>query len=364
MTFQIRKAERKKAKLKLGVSGPSGSGKTFSSLLLAYGLTGDWNKIVLIDTENGSGELYVNHGPIGEYNYLRLDAPFSPERYQKAIQAVVSSGAEAIVIDSISHEWDGKGGCLDIHSDLGGKFENWKKVTPMHQGFINSILEAPCHVVVTMRKKQDYDMSKGSDGRAKVTKVGMKEIQRDGFEYELTVNFDVEISHYATASKDRTGVFMPRPTFKITAETGKELLAWAESGATAKPVENPKPQTTTATNTSQTAVSSPTKTLNQSLTNTSEGKFEKKNETEESPSHNTFVQSHQSTESSQTSHDFFTKASTTKSLEELRQDVRKLYNEKGWSRDQFIEILVSSFAKNNANDLTRAELESLLEFHS
>jgi hypothetical protein len=218
MTFEIRKAERKKAKLKLGVSGPSGSGKTYSSLL---------DKVTLIDTENGSGELYAHLGP---YNVIPFNAPFSPARYVEAIKAAVNAGTEVIVIDSISHEWDGQGGCLDIQSKLGGKYQDWAKVTPMHNAFVEAILQSPAHVIVTTRKKQDYEMSK-SDGKTKVEKVGLKEIQRDGFEYELTINFDVEINHYATASKDRTGLFMPRPTFKINEDTGKELLEWANSGA-------------------------------------------------------------------------------------------------------------------------------------
>jgi len=236
-TFQLRKAERKKVKLKLGVSGPSGSGKTYSSLLLAYGMTGSWEKITLIDTENGSGELYSSLGP---YNVISFEAPYSPQRYVEAIDAAIQGGAEVIVIDSISHEWDGKGGCLDIQTQLGGRYQDWARVTPMHNAFVDKILHSPCHVIVTTRKKQDYEMTKDSSGKAKVQKMGMKEIQRDGFEYELTINFDVEINHFATASKDRTGIFMPKGPFQITPDTGKELLAWSESGASAKPVDGPK----------------------------------------------------------------------------------------------------------------------------
>lgn len=240
MSFQVRKAERKKAKLKLGISGPSGSGKTFSALHLAHGIAGDWSKVTLIDTENGSGELYAH---LGEYNVIPFEPPYSPQRYIEAIQAAVKGGAEVIVIDSISHEWDGKGGCLDIQTRMGGQYQHWAKVTPMHNSFVEAILQSPAHVIVTTRKKQDYEMSKGADGKNKVQKVGLKEIQRDGFEYELTINFDVEINHFATTSKDRTGLFMPRGPFQITTETGRELLAWANSGAT--PVESPKPRPST-----------------------------------------------------------------------------------------------------------------------
>lgn len=228
MTFVVRKAERKKARLKLGISGPSGSGKTYSALQLAVGLAkGDWNRVTLIDTENGSGELYSKMGP---YNVIPFDPPFDPRRYVQAIEAATLAESDVIVIDSISHEWDGKGGCLDIQTKLGGRYTDWARVTPLHNAFVSAILQAPAHVIVTTRKKQDYDVSTES-GKTKVQKVGLKEIQREGFEYELTINFDVEMSHFATASKDRTGLFMPCGPFQITPDTGKELVEWADGGA-------------------------------------------------------------------------------------------------------------------------------------
>ena len=110
--MQIQKAQRKKAKIKLGIQGPSGAGKTVGALLIAYGITEEWNKIVVIDTENHSSDLYDH---LGNYNVLHLDAPFSPEKYIEAIHTCIKAGAEVIIIDSISHEWEGSGGILDTH---------------------------------------------------------------------------------------------------------------------------------------------------------------------------------------------------------------------------------------------------------
>ena len=93
--LQIRKAERKQTKLRVGLSGPSGSGKTYSALLVAFGITGDWSKIALIDSESGSGEFYSD---FGEYNVITLEAPFSPERYIEAIEVCENSGMEVIII--------------------------------------------------------------------------------------------------------------------------------------------------------------------------------------------------------------------------------------------------------------------------
>lgn len=230
--MQLQKATRKKVKLRLGLSAVAGGGKTYSALLLAKGLVNDWNKIAVIDTENNSASLYSH---LGEFNTIELAAPYSPERYIQAIDACVNAGMECIIIDSITHEWDGKGGCLEIAdqvtqaSNSKNSYTAWAKVTPRHQAFIDKILQCQAHVITTVRRKQDYDMVKDGN-KTQVVKVGMKEVTREGFEYELTCNFNLETSHYCTASKDRTGLFMGKDPFIITEETGKLIKEWCESG--------------------------------------------------------------------------------------------------------------------------------------
>lgn len=239
--LQLKKATRKQVKLRLGMSAVSGGGKTMSALLLAYGMTGDWTKIAVIDTENGSASLYSH---IGEFNVIDLTSPFNPERYVESIKACEDGGMEVIILDSITHEWDGKGGILDISNSMtGNSYTNWAKITPRHDAFINSMLQSKCHIISCVRRKQDYEMTKGSDGKLKVEKVGLKEITRDGFEYELTLNFNLEINHQATASKDRTGLFIDQPGFVITSETGKQLIEWCNSGDVnnIEVIEDPKP---------------------------------------------------------------------------------------------------------------------------
>lgn len=235
--MQLKKANRKQVKLRLGLSGASGFGKTASALIMAYGMTGDWSKIAVIDTENESASLYANHSLpngvfIGEFQTISLSHPYTPERYIQAIKACeAESEIEVIIIDSITHEWDGKGGCLDIQSELGGKYQDWAKVSPRHQAFITSILQSKCHVITTVRRKQDYEMTKDNNGRLTVQKTGTKEITRDGFEYELTVNFElVNDKHLCKSSKDRTSLFSSRPEFIITPEIGKELIEWCNKG--------------------------------------------------------------------------------------------------------------------------------------
>ena len=220
MSLQLKKAERKKAKIRLGLSGASGFGKTYSALLIAKGLVGDWNKVALIDTENGSGELYSD---LGDYNVITLEAPYSPERYIEAIKVCENAGMECIIIDSITHEWDGEGGCLDIQTKLGGRYQDWAKITPRHNAFIQAILTSKCHIISTVRRKQDYEMTE-VNGKKTVQKVGTKEVTREGFEYELTMNLEfINDKHMVKASKDRTSMFMGQPEFIPTVETGEKI---------------------------------------------------------------------------------------------------------------------------------------------
>lgn len=231
----LRKATRTKAKIRLGLSAVSGGGKTYSAILIAKGLCkGDLSKVAIIDTENGSADLYAH---LGEYSVLPLQAPYSPERYIAAIKECETAGMEVIIIDSITHEWDGNGGCLQIQEQLGGKYQDWAKVTPRHQAFINAILESKCHVITTVRRKQDYEMTKDGNGKLKVEKAGLKEVTREGFEYELTVNLELDVRHNATASKDRTGLFMGQPQFIPSEATGELILNWCENG---EEVQQPK----------------------------------------------------------------------------------------------------------------------------
>lgn len=228
--FEIRKADRKQIKLRIGMFGPTGCGKTYSALLLARGMTTSWDKVFIIDTENGRGELYSD---LGQYNYLKLEAPFQPEKFIRAIEACEQAGAEVIVVDSITHEWDGKGGCLQLNELLaqskykGNTWAAWSEVTPRHQAFIEKIISSPCHIISTARSKMETIMTEDK----KVKKIGLKAIQREGFEYELTVSFDIDIdAHMATVTKDNTHIFEGRDPFLITKEDGKLLVEWNKTG--------------------------------------------------------------------------------------------------------------------------------------
>lgn len=235
--MQLTKATRQKVKLRLGLSAVSGGGKTYSALVLAKGLCGDWTKIAVIDTENDSASLYSH---LGDFNTISLRPPFSPERYIEAIRACENAGMEVIIVDSIAHEWEGEGGVIDLVDKIGGGFSGaWKVLSPRHEKFKQAILQSTCHVITTVRRKQEYALvdETNKQGRtvSKPVKMGMKEITREGWEYEVTLNLEIDIKHQASSTKDRTGLFEGKDPFIITEETGKQIKEWCETGIEAPP---------------------------------------------------------------------------------------------------------------------------------
>lgn len=233
--FDFKKAERKKAKLRLALCGPSGSGKTYSALLIAKGLGG---KVALIDTEKGSGDLYADNPEIGlDYYSVQFTPPYSPERAVAAIRAAKDAGFDVVIFDSLSHIWMGEGGLLDMvdlaaRSKRGNSFAAWKEVKPHEKKFLEALTGTDIHIIATMRTKTAWEVEKDErTGKTRPVKVGMKPEQREGLEYEFTLVLDLSVDgNVATASKDRTSLFRGRH-FVPSEETGRELLAWLNAGS-------------------------------------------------------------------------------------------------------------------------------------
>ncbi|MCM0043471.1 MAG: ATP-binding protein [Burkholderiaceae bacterium] len=229
--FEIHRATKCRAKLRLGMSGPAGSGKTYSALLIAQGLGG---RIGLIDTEHGSGDLYADLLPEG-YDVLQLSPPFTPARYVEAIHAFEAAGVQTIIVDSLSHAWSGEGGSLDRHGKIadrsGNSWQAWRQVTPEHNALVEALLQSPCHVIATMRAKTEYVQEKDErTGRQVVRKIGLAPVMRDGIEYEFTIFMELDSQHMAHVGKDRTRLF-DGMIIRPDEQTGRELLAWLDSGA-------------------------------------------------------------------------------------------------------------------------------------
>lgn len=239
--FQVKKATREKIYVKIALMAPSGGGKTYSSLRLATGMaeeikkeTGKDARILMANTESKRGYYYAN-----EFNYdiVDIDAPHNPEKYVDLINFAVDEKYDILIIDSSSSEWEGKGGCLELHQQAGGQYQNWKTITPRHQKFINAIADSPIHIIATMRGKDQYEMIKDERGKASVQKLGVGAKQRDGFEYEFTCTFLIDQkSSCAESQKDNTHIFENEGPTLLTEKHGQRIIQWANSGEGYTPV--------------------------------------------------------------------------------------------------------------------------------
>jgi AAA domain len=249
--FSPTKARREKMKAVVGFIGCSGSGKTAGALLTAYGMMKEaypdakdeevWDKIGVIDTEHGRSKLYAGstfgETHIGEFLHIDFEPPYSTERYNQAVLAMKGAGAEVIIVDSLSHNWQGEGGIVETHGQMSGNsFQNWGKLAPETTALVKTLTRNDVHIFATLRTKQEYVVEQNADGKSVPRKVGTKPVQKDEMEYEFMLNFSIGIDHMAETSKDNTQMFEGKP-LKITADVGKKLYQWLELGVDVKAEE-------------------------------------------------------------------------------------------------------------------------------
>ena len=219
------KAKKEKIWTKVLLGGSSGSGKTYSALRLATGLAKKCGSgIAAIDTEAGRIRYYANEF---DFSDMQLTEPFTPEKYIEAINEAVGSGFKVLIIDSISHEWNY---CVDVHDKMpGNSWTNWSKITPRHDAFMEKILQAPIHIIATVRGKDEYVLEE-KNGKQTPKKVGLGFKQRDSVEYNYTATFNIaQDTHIAEATKDNTHIFEGRYEV-LTEKDGEALYDWANTG--------------------------------------------------------------------------------------------------------------------------------------
>lgn len=237
MTASFAPASRRAVKLKIAVEGPSGSGKTLGALALAVGLA-EGGRVAVIDTENGSASLYADRYA---FDTLEIQPPYLTSKYKDAVQAAIAGEYAVLVIDNISHQWEGDGSVLQRKEEKdkrgGNHWTNWADFTKEHNEFRALLLNAPLHLICTMRSKMAYSQE-GEGKGSRIQKLGLQPIQREGMEYEFTLAFDVQMDHKAAASKDRTSLFVGELTDLLNPTTPKRLLQWLK---TAKPAEAAAP---------------------------------------------------------------------------------------------------------------------------
>lgn len=237
MAVVFQPVERKQAKLRMALCGVSGSGKTLGALYIAYGITGDWSKIALIDTEHERARFYANRSDLstGEFLYAPLDPPYSPDKYKNYVETAAEMVGEdgVVIVDSFSHAWNNEGGVLEIKDRIAAQagknsYSAWNEAGKEQTRLVNTILAVDCHTIVTMRSKMDYALVENDRGKLEPQKLGLAPIQRDDTEYEFDIVLNIARNHIATASKDTT--FLDKFGEVITPELGEKLGKWMREG--------------------------------------------------------------------------------------------------------------------------------------
>lgn len=198
----FQQAIKQEAKLRLAIAGPAGSGKTYTGLLIASHLA-NGGKIAVVDTEHGSASKYAD---LFTFDVMEMTPPFHPDRFVDAIQEAQKAGYSVIVLDSLSHEWSGTGGILEVVDNIAARsnskntFAAWKQGSPLQNKLVDTIIGCDIHVIATLRTKQDYVIEADERGKMTPKKIGLAPVQRDGFEYEFDVVMNMD--------NDNTGVIV------------------------------------------------------------------------------------------------------------------------------------------------------------
>lgn len=236
MIITFKKATKEQAKLRMAVHGPAGSGKTFSALSIASALVGD-GKIAVIDTEHGSASKYSD---TFSFDVLEVTEDYHPNKLIEILSAAEDQGYACIVVDSLTHFWNGPGGFLslvDEEAKKGGKgdsFGAWKKVDPVYKKLVQAVLSSGVHVIVTARAKQAYELTKDDRGKNKVEKLGMSPELREGFQYEMDIEGMLDMDHNLTIGKTRCAALDGRLFTKPGKELASILSEWLTSGVPMK----------------------------------------------------------------------------------------------------------------------------------
>lgn len=200
MSYTITKATRQGVSPLIVAYSESGCGKTYSSLLLARGMAGPNGKIVVADSESRRASLYADVLP-GGFETFDLCAPFSPQRYIEAIDAIEESNAAVGILDSGSHEWEGPNGVLDMAAEIEDKtgktgLHCWKTPKFEHAKFVQRLLRIKIPIIVCLRAKYKSRQKKDERGKTIIVKdEATSPIQAEDFIFEATCHFEILTDH-------------------------------------------------------------------------------------------------------------------------------------------------------------------------
>lgn len=250
MSVTFREVKRENVPLLIGLAGGTGSGKTMSALLMARGIA-QGQPFTIVDTENGRAKHYADVFP--EMRHAEIHAPFRPDKYADAIEAGqkfleaqnVPLEHRVIVVDSMSHEWAGDGGCLDWHDEImdGDQARNllaWKDPKLAHKRMVTRLLQLRSHVIMCFRAEPKVEAIR-ENGQTKIVPKtaitgldGWIPISEKMLPYELTASFllmaDAPGVPRPIKLEEQHKSFVPLDK-PLTDVVGRQLAEWARGGA-------------------------------------------------------------------------------------------------------------------------------------
>ena len=213
--MELQTVSKKQGKILLALTGDAGTGKTYSALMLAYGISGNWGKIAVIDTENSSASFYADLGP---FNTLQISEHYTTINYIEALQLCQEAAIEVIIIDSITPEWNGQYGIIDNYCSIkGDKYKRWDEVIAMHRDFMNALINSTVHIIATVRSVDGLPQAE------------------PGFDHYFDTVLELGKDHEASVIKDRSSVCRKDGSFLITPSLGAYLFEWSSTGEVVVP---------------------------------------------------------------------------------------------------------------------------------
>lgn len=246
--FRATVASREAVPALIGLWGPSGSGKTYSALLLARGLVGPKGIICVIDTENKRALFYSDVSPT--WIHLDIQPPFTPDKYSKAFRYLRSAHkADIIIVDSMSHVWEGEGGILDMAENAksaGGYalqgLAKWKNPKLAHKRMANDIMRSPVHVIFCLRQKDIMKTVKDEKGKEQYVFDRHLPIAEKNFVFEMTVALRLTKDGFYDAPIHPLYYKVPEglkasfpPGAQINVAMGESVSAWLAGGTPVNP---------------------------------------------------------------------------------------------------------------------------------
>src|ERR1051325_9382792 len=239
--LNIAPAERAGAHLLIQLYGPPRSGKTYTALRIARGMVGPKGKIGVLDTESGRARLYSDQVP-GGFVVGELTPPYTPRRYLEAIEEFLAYGVDILVVDSLSHCWEGPGGVLEMadHAEEHGRKGLMKWLMPKrdYKKLVSFLLSTRMHMILCSRAKQPI-LEAMVEGEKTLLTQPWEPIQDKRLKYEMTIvvpmtldgAYETEVSRLKVPA-DLAHLFQGE---LLDERTGAAIAQWVNGG---KPVDH------------------------------------------------------------------------------------------------------------------------------